>query len=190
MLLAVALGLAGGASCILKTRRQLNRQPKPTGDLRSLITGMPSRRAAQVQGRDFETIWEICKTTARDYQFALDRDDYRSASSSTCPWYPSNGSSPGAPDTGSAIDVFSNSAGRDPPNPPLRNSRNADELLHHSQSANRARGNFERNVTDVSQYRFAFSGPATKIPTREAVNLDPDTLSRCANQILVPHRPR
>jgi hypothetical protein len=33
----------------------------------------------------------------------------------------------------------------------------------------------ERNVTDVAQYRFAFSGPATKIPAREAVTLEPDT---------------
>jgi hypothetical protein len=167
------------SGCITKPQNPAATQPATAIDL---ATTQPSYwlaqpAAAQVQARDFDALWDVCKTTARDYLYALDREDYRSGVITTVPLVSKQWFEPWRPDTGTAYDVLANSLGAIRRTLRFEVSRNADDgtytvtpkVLVERESI------LERRVTDVSQYRFAFSGPATKIPPREAVTLEPET---------------
>jgi hypothetical protein len=132
--------------------------------------------AAEVRGSDFGTLWEAAKETARKYQLALDREDYRAGVISTVPEISKQIFEVWRADAGTINDAMANTAGAIRRTIRFEVARNADEtftlvpkVLVERQSI------FERRVTDVSQYRFAFSGPARAQPARTAVTLDPET---------------
>ena len=179
MVCAAAVTIVVVSGCITKPQNPAATQPATAIDL---ATTQPSYwlaqpAAAQVQARDFDAVWDVCKTTARDYLYALDREDYRSGVITTVPLISKQWFEPWRPDTGTAYDVLANSLGAIRRTLRFEVSRNADDgtytvtpkVLVERESI------LERRVTDVSQYRFAFSGPATKIPPREAVTLEPET---------------
>jgi hypothetical protein len=173
---ATGLGLVGG--CIINPQHPSATQPATETDL---ATTQPyywfaKPPAAQVHARDFETIWTVCKQTARDYLFTLERTDFRSGVITTAPLISKQWFEPWRPDTGTVEGAFANSLGAIRRSLRFEITRNPDEsytiipkVLIERESI------LERHVTDVSQYRYAFSGPATKIPAREAVTLEPDT---------------
>jgi hypothetical protein len=167
------------SGCITKPQNPAATQPATAIDL---ATTQPSYwlaqpAAAQVQARDFDALWDVCKTTARDYLYALDREDYRSGVITTAPLISKQWLEPWRPDTGTAYDVLANSLGAIRRTLRFEVSRNADDGMYTvtPKVLVERESILERRVTDVSQYRFAFSGPATKIPPREAVTLEPET---------------
>ena len=176
MVVAIGLGLAGG--CIMSPQNPAATQPATAIDPATTqpYYWLAKPAAAQVQGRDFDTVWDVCKSTARDYLFALDRVDYRSGVVSTVPLVSKQWFEPWRPDTGSISEAFANSLGAIRRTLRFEVSRNDDGTYTIAPKVLIEREVIlERNVTDVSQYRFAFAGPATKIPAREAVTLEPDT---------------
>ena len=176
---AVAVTILVMSGCITKPQNPAATQPATAIDPATTqpTYWLAQPAAAQVQARDFDALWDVCKTTARDYLYALDREDYRSGVMTTVPLVSKQWFEPWRPDTGTAYDVLANSLGAIRRTLRFEVSRNADDgtytvtpkVLVERESI------LERRVTDVSQYRFAFSGPATKIPPREAVTLEPET---------------
>jgi hypothetical protein len=131
---------------------------------------------AEVHSADFQNLWEACKETARSYLFTLDREDYRSGVVSTAPLISKQLLEPWRPDTGTAGQVLANSAGAMRRTIRFEVTREPDGTFTATPKVLVERESIlERRTTDVSQYRFAFSGPATKIPAKEAVTLEPDT---------------
>src|SRR4051812_8500406 len=67
------------SGCINKPQNPAATQPATAIDP---ITTQPSYwlsqpAAAQAKANNFDTLWDVSKETARDYLFALDREDYR-----------------------------------------------------------------------------------------------------------------
>lgn len=173
---ATGLGLAGG--CIMHPENPSATQPATEMDLATTqpYYWLSKPAAAQVHGRDFDAIWAVCKETARDYLFKLERTDYRSGLITTAPLVSKQWFEPWRPDTGTVEGAFANSLGAIRRSLRFEITRNDDDSYTITPKVLIEREVIlERNVTDVSQYRFAFSGPATKIPPREAVTLEPDT---------------
>jgi hypothetical protein len=176
LVIALALGWMGG--CIMHPQNPAATQPATETDLATTqpYYWLAKPAAAQVRGRDFDTIWETCKTIARDYQFTLERDDFRSGVITTAPLVSKQWFEPWRPDTGTIEGAFANSLGAIRRSLRFEITRNSDDTYTITPKVLVEREVIlERNVTDVAQYRFAFSGPATKIPAREAVTLEPDT---------------
>lgn len=176
MAAAIAVGL--GSGCITHPQNPSATQPATETDLATTqpYYWLAKPAAAQVHGRDFDAIWAICKDTARDYLFKLERTDYRSGVITTAPLVSKQWFEPWRPDTGTVEGAFANSLGAIRRSLRFEISRNSDDTFTITPKVLVEREVIlERNVTDVSQYRFAFSGPLTKIPPREAVTLEPDT---------------
>jgi hypothetical protein len=131
---------------------------------------------AQVRGGDFNRLWEAAKETVRDYQLALDREDYRAGVITSVPEISKQVFELWRSDAGTTNEAVANTLGAIRRTIRLEVSRGDDgtftlvpKVLVERQSI------FERRVTDVSQYRFAFAGPARAQPARTAVTLDPET---------------
>jgi len=176
LLLAIALGLSNG--CITHPQNPAATQPATAVDLATTqpTYWLSQPPAAQVAGNDFDTVWQACKTTARDYLFALDRTDYRAGLITTVPLVSRQWFEPWRPDTGSVKQVFANSLGAIRRTLRFEVDRNLDQTYTITPKVLVEReAILERRVTDVSEYRLAFSGPGVRIVPREAVHLDPDT---------------
>jgi hypothetical protein len=131
---------------------------------------------AQVRGGDFNRLWEAAKETVRDYQLALDREDYRAGVITSVPEISKQVFELWRSDAGTTNEAVANTLGAIRRTIRFEVSRGDDgtftlvpKVLVERQSI------FERRVTDVSQYRFAFAGPARAQPARTAVTLDPET---------------
>jgi hypothetical protein len=175
---AVALGIGLIPGCITKPQNPSATQPAtaldPATTQPSYWLNQPA--AAQVQGRDYERVLEACRQTARGYLFTLDRVDYRAGEITTAPQVSKQWFEPWRPDTGTAYQIFANSLGAIRRTLSFEVARNPDETYTITPKVLVEREVIlERRVTDVSQYRLAFSGPGTKIQPREAVTLDPET---------------
>ena len=132
--------------------------------------------AAEVRADDFASLWEAAKDAARGHQFALDREDYRAGVITTVPEISKQIFEVWRNDTGTLYDTMANTAGAIRRTIRFEVSRNPDGAFAAVPKVLVERLSiFERRVTDVSQYRFAFSGPATVQPARTAVTLDPET---------------
>jgi len=110
---AVAVGVGLVSGCITHPQNPSATQPATALDL---ATTQPSYwlnqpAVAQVQGHDFEKVVEACKQTARGYQFALDRVDYRAGEITTLPQISKQWFEPWRRDTGTAVEIFANSLG-------------------------------------------------------------------------------
>jgi hypothetical protein len=172
----LVVGLIPG--CITKPQNPAATQPATVIDLATTqpTYWLSQPSAEQVQGRDFDAVWEACKVTARGFGFALDRVDYRAGEITTVPLISPQVFEPWRPDTGTMYQVMANTMGAIRRTLIFDVARNADETYAITPKVLVEREVIlERHVTDVSQYRLAFSGPGTKIQPREAVTLDPET---------------
>ena len=131
---------------------------------------------AEVRANEFPRLWEAAKETARKYQLPLDREDYRAGVITTVPTISKQIFEFWRSDAGTAYEATADTVGAIRRTVRFEVSRNADDtytlvpkVLIERQSI------FERRVTDVSQYRFAFAGPTRQQPARTAVTLDPET---------------
>jgi hypothetical protein len=130
--------------------------------------------AAQVQAKDFDRLWDSCKTVARSYLFALDREDFRAGLITTEPLISKQLWEFWRPDTGAASDVLANSTATH--RRTLRFEIERDEqsgaytitpkVLVEQQTV------LERRITSATQYRTAFAGPSA--PSRFSVAHDED----------------
>jgi hypothetical protein len=173
---AVALGWLSG--CITGPSNPAATQPATALDV---ATSQPTywlnqAAVAEVQGNDFNALWESAKETVRAYQFTLDRQDYRSGVITTAPEISKQIFEVWRDDAGTAYDAWAATMGAIRRTIRFEVTRNPDntftmvpKVLVERQSI------FERRVTDVSQYRFAFAGPVRVQPARTVVSLDPDT---------------
>jgi hypothetical protein len=149
--------------CINKPQNPAATQPATAIDP---VTTQPSYwlnqpAAAQVQGKDFDTVWAVSKETARGYLCALDREDYRAGLITTVPLVSKQWFEPWRPDTGTAGDVWANS------------TATIRRTLRFEIDRGNEDGTFtitpkvlvereavlERRLTSVSEYRQIFSGP-------------------------------
>jgi hypothetical protein len=173
---AIALGWLSG--CVLAPSNPAATQPSTAVDV---ATSQPTYwlsqpSVAEIHGSDFNTLWESAKDTVRSYQFTLDRQDYRSGVITTAPEISKQIFEFWRNDAGTAYDAWSATMGAVRRTIRFEVARNPDntftmvpKVLVERQSI------FERRVTDVSQYRFAFSGPVRVQPARTVVSLDPET---------------
>ena len=173
---AVALGWLSG--CVLAPSNPAATQPSTAVDV---ATSQPAYwlnqpAVAEVHGNDFNALWESAKDTVRAYQFTLDRQDYRSGVITTAPEISKQIFEVWRDDAGTAYDAWAATMGAIRRTIRFEVTRNPDntftmvpKVLVERQSI------FERRVTDVSQYRFAFAGPVRVQPARTVVSLDPDT---------------
>jgi hypothetical protein len=131
---------------------------------------------AQVQtSAPFDAVWEALKSTARGYLFTLDRDDPRSGVLGTLPVISRQWFEPWRPDTGTFGDAVANTQASIRRTLRFEVSRNADDSFTVTPKVLVERlAILERRVTDVSQYRLAFSGPADRTTARESANFDSD----------------
>jgi hypothetical protein len=171
----VALTLLG---CITGRQDPAATQPATAIDL---ATTQPSYwldrpGVAEVRDRDFDALFEAAKDVVRGYQLAIDRIDYRAGVITSVPEVSKQFFEVWRGDAGTAYEAMANTAGAIRRTIRFEVARNPGDtftlvpkVLVERQSI------FERRVTDVSQYRFAFSGPARAQPARTAVALDPDT---------------
>jgi hypothetical protein len=175
---AVAIGLGWLSGCITGQSNPAATQPAAALDV---ATSQPTYWlnqpvVAEVPGKNFDTLWESAKDTVRAYLFTLDRQDYRSGVITTAPEISKQFFEFWRHDAGTPYDAFSNTMGAIRRTIRFEVARNADntftlvpKVLVERQSI------FERRVTDVSQYRFAFAGPLRVQPARTVVTLDPET---------------
>ena len=171
----VALCVAG---CITGRQEPAATQPATAVDLATTQPEYWYARptVAEVRASDFGKLWDAAKETARKYQLALDREDYRAGVISTVPEISKQVFEFWRGDAGTASEAVANTTGAVRRTVRFEVSRGADgtftlvpKVLVERQSI------FERRVTDVSQYRYAFAGPARAQPARTAVTLDPET---------------
>jgi hypothetical protein len=164
--------------CITGRSNPAATQPATAVDLATTQPGywLAQPAVAEVRGSDFGRLWEAAKDTARGYQVALDREDYRAGVITTVPEISKQVFEVWRADAGTAEEAVANTLGAIRRTIRFEVTRNEDEtytlvpkVLVERQSI------FERRVTDVSQYRFAFAGPARQQPARTAVTLDPET---------------
>jgi hypothetical protein len=178
---ASVLAIAGAATipgCITHPQDPAATQPATVIDLATTQPaywlGQPA--AAEVEGRDFATIIDVCKKTARDELFTLDRIDYRSGEITTVPMVSKQWFEPWRHDAGTAYETAANSIGAIRRTLSFDIARNPDATFTITPKVLIEReAILERRVTDVSQYRLAFSGPGVKIQPRESVTLEPGT---------------
>jgi hypothetical protein len=105
-----------------------------------------------------------------------DRVDYRAGEFTTTPQISKQWFEPWRPDTGTAVEIFANSLGAIRRTLSFDVVRNPDETFTITPKVLVEREVIlEHRVTDVTQYRLAFSGPGIKIQPRESVTLEPDT---------------
>jgi hypothetical protein len=171
----VALCVLG---CITGRSNPAATQPATAVDLATTQPGywLDKPAVAQVSSGDFAKLWEAAKETARKYHLPLDREDYRAGVITTVPEISKQVFEFWRADAGTAYEATANTAGAIRRTVRFEVSRNPDDtytlvpkVLVERQSI------FERRVTDVSQYRYAFAGPARQQPARTAVTLDPET---------------
>jgi hypothetical protein len=178
---ASALVIAGAAllpGCITRPQNPAATQPATAVDLATTqpTYWLDQPAAAEVEGRDFDALWDACKQVARGYLFALDRVDYRAGEISTVPMISKQWFEPWRSDSGTAYETLANSMGAVRRTLVFNVARNADQTYTITPKVLVEReAILERHVTDVSQYRLAFSGPGPKIQPREAVTLEPET---------------
>ena len=178
---AGALAIAGAGAipgCITHPQDPAATQPAtvidPATTQPAYWLGQPA--AAQVEGRDFETVFDVCKKTARDELFTLDRIDYRAGEVTTVPMVSKQWFEPWRHDAGTAYETTANSMGAIRRTLSFDIARNPDATYTITPKVLIERETIlERRVTDVSQYRLAFTGPGVKIQPREAVTLEPGT---------------
>jgi hypothetical protein len=172
---ALAVLISG---CITHPQNPAATQPATVVDLATTqpTYWLDQPAAAQVRGRDFDTVWDVCKATARGYLFALDRVDYRAGEITTLPMVSKQWFEPWRSDSGSSYQVLANSMGAIRRTLSFQVAREPDATYTVTPKVLVEREVIlERRVSDVSQYRLAFSGPGAKIQPREAVTLDPNT---------------
>jgi hypothetical protein len=178
---ASALVMAAAASlpgCITHPQNPAATQPATAVDLATTqpTYWLDQPAAAEVEGRDFDTLWQACKEVARGYTFTLDRVDYRAGEISTVPMVSKQWFEPWRFDSGTAYETLANSMGAVRRTLFFNVARNPDQTYTITPRVLVEReAILERRVTDVSQYRLAFSGPGPKIQPREAVTLEPGT---------------
>jgi hypothetical protein len=164
--------------CITKPQNPSATQPATALDL---ATTQPSYwlnqpAVAQVRWDNFDEIVEVGKQVMRGYQMVPDRVDYRAGEFTTTPQISKQWFEPWRWDTGTAVEVFANSLGAIRRTLSLDVVRNPDQTFTITPKVLVEREVIlERRVTDVSQYRLAFSGPGVRIQPRESVTLDPAT---------------
>jgi hypothetical protein len=186
--LAIAIA-AWVCGCITKPQNPSATQPAtaidPATTQPSYWLAQPA--VAQVQGGDFDALWDVCKTTARGYLFQLDRMDPRSGVLQTAPMVSKQIFEPWRSDAGTLYETFADSLGAIRRTLRFELSRNGDGTYTATPKVLIERESIlERHITDVSQYRTAFSGPSLKIPTRESVLLDPETVGEVAIKYWYP----
>lgn len=178
----VYLGSSVLALCVLGciTGRQNPAATQPATAV-DLATTQPSYwldkpAVAEVRSGDFNNLWDAAKETVRGYQLAIDREDYRAGVITSVPEVSKQVFEVWRADAGTLDEAMANTVGAIRRTIRLEVSRGGDgtftlvpKVLVERQSI------FERRVTDVSQYRFAFAGPARAQPARTAVTLDPET---------------
>ncbi len=164
--------------CITGRQNPAATQPATAVDL---ATTQPSYwldkpAVAEVRAGDFNKLWEAAKETVRGYQLALDREDYRAGVLTSVPEVSKQVFEIWRSDAGTLDESLANTTAAIRRTIRFEVSRGEDgtytlvpKVLVERQSI------FERRVTDVSQYRFAFAGPARAQPARTAVTLDPET---------------
>jgi hypothetical protein len=175
---AVAIALGWLSGCITGPSNPAATQPATAVDV---ATSQPTYwlnqpGVAEVHGNDFNTLWESAKDTVRAYQFTFDRQDFRSGVLTTAPEISKQIFEVWRDDAGTAYDAWAATMGAIRRTIRFEVARNSDntftlvpKVLVERQSI------FERRVTDVSQYRFAFAGPGRVQPARTVVTLDPET---------------
>jgi hypothetical protein len=129
--------------------------------------------AAVVQAKDFDRLWEACKSVARSYLFAIDREDFRAGLITTDPMVSKQMWEIWRSDTGSFSDVMENSTATI--RRTLRFEIARDEAASFTITPKvliERLAVLERRITSVAQYRTAFAGPAA--PARYAVARDVD----------------
>lgn len=164
--------------CITGRSNPAATQPATAVDLATTQPGywLGQPAVAEVRGGDFNRLWEAAKETVRDYQLALDREDYRAGVITSVPEVSKQVFEVWRSDAGTLDESLANTVGAIRRTIRFEVSRGEDgtftlvpKVLVERQSI------FERRVTDVSQYRFAFAGPTKAQPARTAVTLDPET---------------
>ena len=140
----------------------------------SYYLDMPA--AAQVQARDFDTLWTACEKVARTYGYQLDREDYRTGLLTTVPMISKNIQEPWRKDAGTIYEQWQDTL--QTIRRTLRFEIKRDEsgayaavpkVLIERQTV------LERRLTSVTQYRGAFSGPRiSSLYTTDVVNRVPN----------------
>jgi hypothetical protein len=159
--------------CINKPQNPAATQPATAVDL---ATTQPSYwltqpAAAQVKANDFDALWQACKSTARGYLFALDREDYRGGVITTKPMVSKQWFEPWRPDTGTLAGMMENSTATMRRTLRFEIDRGDDgsftitpKVLVERQTL------LERRISGTAQYRSVFVGPGA--PARYSVNLE------------------
>jgi len=130
---------------------------------------------AQIEARDFDTLWAACETVAREYHFDLDREDYREGLLTTVPMISKQLQEPWRRDAGTDYEAMKDSL--QTIRRTLRFEIQRDEsgtyravpkVLMEVQSV------LEHRLTSVTQYRAAFTGPRiSSLYTTDVVNVVP-----------------
>jgi hypothetical protein len=175
---AVAVGVGLFSGCITHPQNPAATQPAtaldPATTQPSYWLNQPA--AAQVRWDNFDDVVEVCKQVMRGYQMVPDRVDYRAGEFTTTPQISKQWFEPWRRDTGTAVEIFANSLGAIRRTLGFDVTRNPDQTFTITPKVLVEREVIlEHRVTDVSQYRLAFSGPGIKIQPRESVTLDPET---------------
>jgi hypothetical protein len=175
--LAIGAGTTGGGGCVRQMQNPAATQPvtavDPATTQPSYWLAQPA--VAQIRGKDFDAVWDVCKTTARSYLFTLDRDDYRAGVITTVPMVSKQPLEVWRRDAGTTHDVYANALSTIRRTLRFEVARAPDgngyvatpKVLVERVSV------IERRVSDVSQYRTAFT-PQPKTPPKMAVTFDPD----------------
>lgn len=127
--------------------------------------------AAQVRADDFDAMWEACKSIARSYLFAIDREDFRAGLITTEPMISRQWWEFWRSDTGTLSDLMQNSTAtvRRTLRFEVTRDQQAGFTITPKVLVERL-AVLERRITSVAQYRQAFAGPAA--PSRFAVARD------------------
>ncbi len=116
---------------------------------------------SEVDTGNFDAAIEACKVVARSYLFEIDRVDYRGGLVTTLPLVSKQWFEPWRPDTGTMGMVLDNSIATIRRTLVFQIVRNADNSFTISPKVLVERESLlERRITDVTQYRQVFSGPA------------------------------